>query len=135
MKTQSFFYSLMIMVLVLFGLSSTSFATVGTPLSQNEVLTATELDISTLIKKTEQSLETYMFQDAHGRSCGLKHFVVEGYQTSDDLLKHALQNFSVITEAYGPIYLCQGYDYFVCETRWSKTSNAWSVVETLCEDF
>ncbi|MCO5114428.1 MAG: hypothetical protein M9899_09670 [Bdellovibrionaceae bacterium] len=105
-----------------------------TPLSQNEVLTITGLDLASVVQETEASLESYLFQDAHGMTCGLKHFYLEGFETTDNLLTHALKNFSVITKVYGPIYPCKGYEYYLCSTEWTLWAGKWSVIETLCED-
>lgn len=103
-------------------------------ISEAELLQLSGLDLKTIIAETEKSLELELFEAEAGRSCGLKYFYVEGYESNNNLLKEALDNFSVITEVYGPIYLCQGYDYYLCSTQWKKSQDQkWSVTETECE--
>lgn len=81
-------------------------------LNQAEILNLTQLKPDEIARKTEVSLDSHLFQEGHGRSCGLSHFYVEGYQTSEDTTKLRINSFDVITKVYGPIYLCKGYEYF-----------------------
>lgn len=122
--------TLIVLCLAFFSLQSHAALSI---LNESEILGATQLEISTIQKETQNSLESHLFQEAHGRSCGLKHFNIEAYETSNDLLKHALTEFSVISEVYGPIYLCKGYEYFLCATKWSKVSDNWKTLGTSCE--
>lgn len=122
-----------------FSQSITSLAATTSPvdevsvLTESEILQATELTLKNIFKKTEESLEKHLFQEAHGRSCGMRHYRFEQYETTNNLNKEALNKFTVITEVYGPIYLCKGYEYFLCATQWSYEKQGWDVIKSSCE--
>lgn len=126
----TFMKILIVFALMIYSINSHASSNI---LNESEILNFTQLEISSILKETERSLEAHLFQEAHGRSCGLKHYNVEAYETSNDLLKQALSEFSVISEVYGPIYLCKGYEYFLCATRWAKVANDWKALGTSCE--
>lgn len=117
---------------VFFSISYSHAVPVG--VSKKLILEEIKLSESELLKLTEQSLEAHLFQEGHGRSCGLKSYILSHFETSNNLLQESLNNFSVVTEVYAPIYLCQGYDYSFCATNWQLDQEQWNVTDTLCED-
>lgn len=125
-----------LLVTIVWGVSASA---VPKELKESEILNLTQLHPTEISKRTQVALEDHLFQEAHGRSCGLSHFYIEGYQTTESILDYSLKSFSVITEVYGPIYLCKGYEYFLCSTTWVKNSTqrrlqSWNVSKTFCED-
>jgi hypothetical protein len=97
----------------------------------DELIQATQLTEEQIISKTEAALEVYLFTDGDGISCGLESFYVSGYVTpKTDMMK---TEFTIVTDVVGPIGACQGYESFMCYTRWKNQNGKWAVNDTDCE--
>lgn len=113
--------------------NSFSFAAL-TEIKESQLLALTGLEKNTLVHETEKSLEQHLFQDINSFVCGLQEFRIEYYQTGNDILNSVLKDFSVITEVFGPLLNCRGYEYYLCETDWLNIDSKWQVKNTTCEN-
>lgn len=122
-----------IFILCLNIFSSLSFATL-TEIKESDLLSLTGLSKNTIVRETERSLENHLFQDINSFVCGLQEFRLEYYQTNNDILNLALKNFSVVTEVFGPLLNCQGYEFYLCQTDWINIDSNWQTQGSTCEN-
>lgn len=101
-------------------------------ITQSEALAATGLTEQQLLMETQKSLESYLFNDGDGISCGLDEFDVSGYTAPS--AASGMTQFTVITRVVGPVGYCAGYESYSCYTTWKNKNNTWAVAFTECDE-
>ncbi|MCB9073474.1 MAG: hypothetical protein H6623_07615 [Bdellovibrionaceae bacterium] len=101
-------------------------------LTINDVTAQTNLTEKQIISATESSLESFLYNDGDGISCGLQSFYVVGYSTLEDVSN--MTQFTVTTEVEGPKGVCKGYETYNCYTKWQKKNDTWDVLNTDCDE-
>ncbi len=110
-----------------------SLAFASEPMTKAEVLQQTQLTEKTLSMMVQKDLESFLFYDDDGISCGLEEFFIEGY----NLLKKdetGMTSFEVVTEVTGPVNYCGGYSRYACYTKFNKKNSVWEVAYTECDE-
>lgn len=107
---------------------------IAAPIHVNEadLLKVTGLEKSYVMRETENSLESYLYYDNNGISCGLEEFYVEGYTITEGT-ESAPTKFEVITTVSGPVNYCAQYSQFQCYTYFYLKNSTWNTLGAECE--
>jgi hypothetical protein len=106
----------------------------ATERTQSELLLETGIDAKTLARGTEASLESFLFVDENGMSCGLKEFSMEIF-TATGKPGDTYNSFVVASMVKGPVgQTCGIYDEYMCYTTWENTSSGWQAAGSECDE-
>lgn len=97
-----------------------------------DILNVTGLTETIIEKKTEQSLEAFLFYQDDGVSCGLDEYFIFGFTTTTKSL--TVDQFTVVSDVVGQVNDCNGYEQFKCYTTWAKKDDQWNPLFTECDD-
>ncbi len=113
---------------ILFSLFAS--AQIEKEVSKADILKLTGLTEKALVAEVEKNLESYLFNDGDGISCGLDEFFVSHFtqptKSSDE--------FTVYTEVTGPVGYCEGYAQYMCYVTFKNKENTWGAVNTECDE-
>ena len=99
-------------------------------LFKSDVLALTGLEEKALVAEVQNSLESQLFYDDDGISCGLEEFYISHYTQP----KNSTTEFSVHAEVTGPVGYCSGYAQYMCSVVFKSKDNKWSPVYTECDE-
>ena len=115
-----------------FFISATANAAAIETVTEEQFLATTGLTEDTASSMIEKSLETLLFEDGDGISCGLEEFTIESYSINEVKNKDIVA-FEIRTLADGPIDSCYGTKRYSCYTPISLKDGTWQAGFSECD--
>jgi hypothetical protein len=117
---------------ILLVLTQSSFAA-AIPVNEAELLQATGLEKSFIEKQNEDALESLLFIQNNGVSCGLDELSIEGYNVTEGTAQ-APTKFEVINLVSAPTNYCASYEVVQCYTYFYLKNNQWETLGAECAE-
>lgn len=122
----------MILNLLVLLLQTQSFAA-SIPVTEKELLSATGIEKSFLLKTNEDALESLLYFEDDGISCEMDEFSIEGYAITEGTA-NAPTKFEVINLVTGPTNFCGGTARYTCYTYFYLKNGKWQDLGAECDD-
>ena len=101
--------------------------------TQTQLLNVTGISQSDLYAQTEKALDTYVFLDEGGMSCGLDNYEIETFNIIEGSRAKPTR-FEVVAQVEGPGSSCNENDQYQCYVTWKLTQTGWQTVFVECDE-